>query len=1080
MHESQQQFGYPPFPPRKPSTYTNTGPGDRGYDSATTEIMFNTLTDQSNSQPQLSNQFSSLNIHHDYENRHYGGVPSTVPPDNIPQSEFNRDHLHYSSLSSTHQFVNDQYSHPASQPSFNASQFPRQQFSQQDAIQNAGVYESTSNFHPNQSFSPPQYAPPRRSNLPPIPTVPFQQPASQSMSQDTQRSQPPVPPMPPMPPFGALPNEVRSQSQPHIDSSRNIPPSLQNHFPPQDMTFSAKAYPGQAHPAYANGPIANQPQVSQRASSDGLPNPIEVAESNRSQCVEPFYTGQRGVMPPLVTTEFCSQDQGICNPRFIRSSLYSVPGSSDLLKTVGVPFSITVSPFARQHPNDTEIVISDLGPQGPVRCIRCKAYMNPFMNFVDGGRRFQCPLCSGLTEVSPEYFSHLDHTGRRIDAIQRPELCLGSYELLATAEYCKNNELPQAPAFVFLIDVSQSAIRSGLVQLFCSQFINTILPNLPKEIYEPDKTVSSMRIGFVTYDQHLHFYGLTLDPPPASHNDLSVPNGVSSSFTYGKPQMHIVADIDDVFVPAVEGFLIPPDPAAITSILEMIPLQFCMDLQGVQPGQTPKQALDSFLGPAIQAGLEALKAAKRPGKLFVFHSNLPTVEAPGKLKNREDRRLVGTDKEKTLLTPASDFYTGLGQLCVEHGCGVDLFLFPNSYTDVATISEISRITSGHVYKYYGFQADVQGTQFLSDLKRAVSHSQAFNATMRVRTSTGIRPVEFFGNFYMLNTTDIEMACVSSDMAVTIELRHDDKLQDGDLVFIQAACLYTSISGQRRLRIHNLSLPVTNSIGEVFRLVELDAHMNWLSKYSMRALLNRTHPQVLDDLTARTANTLASYRRNCTGGPGDVNSSPSELILPQNMKLFPLYIQCLMKSEAFASADGISIDDRCWQMFLVNEMDVKQSNSYLYPHLYPVHELSVNTNGDVCNPPAAIRCSYERLLPEGAYILDNGIHLFLWIGPNISSEWVHSVFSVPNVKQFEPEKIYDLYNLDNEISRNLCCLLRKIRLDHWHYTRLHVLRSGDKLEQWFRRFMVEDRISGNSISYVEYLCHIHKEVTSLLR
>lgn len=40
------------------------------------------------------------------------------------------------------------------------------------------------------------------------------------------------------------------------------------------------------------------------------------------------------------------------------------------------------------------------------------------------------------------------------------------------------------------------------------------------------------------------------------------------------------------------------------------------------------------------------QAADCAGKLFVFHTTLPIAEAPGKLKNREDKKLVGTDKEK--------------------------------------------------------------------------------------------------------------------------------------------------------------------------------------------------------------------------------------------------------------------------------------------------------------------------------------------------------------------------------------------------------------------------------------------------
>ena len=35
--------------------------------------------------------------------------------------------------------------------------------------------------------------------------------------------------------------------------------------------------------------------------------------------------------------------------------------------------------------------------QGPVRCARCKAYMCPYMEFVEGGTRFRCPFCTANT-----------------------------------------------------------------------------------------------------------------------------------------------------------------------------------------------------------------------------------------------------------------------------------------------------------------------------------------------------------------------------------------------------------------------------------------------------------------------------------------------------------------------------------------------------------------------------------------------------------------------------------------------------------------------------------------------------------
>lgn len=87
----------------------------------------------------------------------------------------------------------------------------------------------------------------------------------------------------------------------------------------------------------------------------------------------------------------------------------------------------------------------------------------------------------------------------------------------------------------------------------------------------------------------------------------------------------------------------------------------------------------------------------------MFHSTLPVADAPGKLKNREDRKLLGTDKERTILTPQTNAYNQLGQDCVAAGCSVDLFLLNNSYIDIATIGQVARLTGGEIFKYTYFQ-----------------------------------------------------------------------------------------------------------------------------------------------------------------------------------------------------------------------------------------------------------------------------------------------------------------------------------------------------------------------------------------
>lgn len=47
----------------------------------------------------------------------------------------------------------------------------------------------------------------------------------------------------------------------------------------------------------------------------------------------------------------------------------------------------------------------------------------------------------------------------------------------------------------------------------------------------------------------------------------------------------------------------------------------------------------------------------------------------------------------------------LGQECVGSGVSVDLFIFNNSYIDLATIGQVARLTGGEVYKYTYFQVN---------------------------------------------------------------------------------------------------------------------------------------------------------------------------------------------------------------------------------------------------------------------------------------------------------------------------------------------------------------------------------------
>ncbi|KAL7306841.1 hypothetical protein TKK_0001002 [Trichogramma kaykai] len=857
----------------------------------------------------------------------------------------------------------------------------------------------------------------------------------------------------------ALPGKVSYQPT-NMHANHNLG---QNSYPPGQslstqmgqMQINSSPYgmnQNMQQPQYGYGPTpmyGNQPnmyhggmtnnlqnQQAGKIQNDHMPNPIAVYEEDKKNRSGIFATNQKNVLPPMVTTKFVVQDQGNASPRFIKSTLYSIPTTQDLMKQAGVPFGIVLNPMALVEKDEYEPPIVDMGELGPVRCVRCKAYMCPYMQFVDAGRRFQCMFCKATTDVPTEYFQHLDHTGQRMDRHERPELVLGTFEYVALKEYCRNNVLPKPPALIFVIDVSYNNVKSGFVNLLCSQMKN-ILCNLPVDV---GQTKSNMKVGFITYNNSIHFYNCKAN--------------------LAQPQMLFVGDIEDIFMPLLEGFLcdIEESESTIDALMAQIPIMF---------GET--RETETVLGPAIQAGLEALKASECAGKLLVFHSSLPTREAPGRLKNRDERNLIGTDKEKTVLVPQTNYYTTLGQDCVAAGCSVDLFLLNNSYIDVATIGQVSRVTGGEVYKYTYFQSDIDGERLITDIVNNINRPTAFDAVMRVRTSTGVRPTDFHGHLHMQNTTDIELGSIDSDKTISIEIKHDDKLAEEESVYIQAALLYTSCGGIRRLRIINLNLPTTNSLVEIYRLTDLDAMLNFLLKQSVMKMVDHSPKAIKDGLMARAANILAVYRKSCAQ-----MTNPGQLILPETMKLLPIYLSGIFKSDAFSAGSAVTIDQKSHVMMLVTSMPISESLAFMYPRVLPVHNVDPLSE----DLPPVMRCSIEKFEDDGAYIIENGISMFLWLGLSLNSQWTQGVFNVSSVIQIDTDKNV-IPVLDNPLNTRVRNIIGDIQSERRYCMKMILMRQHDKMEMMMKQLMVEDRGPDGSPGYVDFLCTMHREVQNLI-
>ena len=329
------------------------------------------------------------------------------------------------------------------------------------------------------------------------------------------------------------------------------------------------------------------------------------------------------------------------DPRFLTLTCAAVPNSQDVAAATKMPFGLVCQPMAE---TGVELPVVNFGTVGVVRCKDCRTYINPFAAFTNGGSHWRCNICGVVNEVPSAYFSPLDASGRRLDALDRPELSQCSFEVVAPAEYLMRSPMP--PTIVFLVDVSQAALQSGMLGVVAGA-IKSTLDYLPGG--------KRTKIGFLTFDQTIHFYSLR--PTGGVH-------------------MMVLPDLDDPFLPAPNDLLVDLDTCRpqVEQLLDALPT---MHARNASP--------ESALGQAMEAALMLMNDVG--GKLLTFLALLPSV-GPGRLQNRENPHVLGTPKEHALLQSAGDVFSKKAVRASKAQVSIDTFYIAREYMDVATISQV--------------------------------------------------------------------------------------------------------------------------------------------------------------------------------------------------------------------------------------------------------------------------------------------------------------------------------------------------------------------------------------------------------
>ncbi|XP_053556160.1 protein transport protein Sec24B [Bombina bombina] len=712
-----------------------------------------------------------------------------------------------------------------------------------------------------------------------------------------------------------------------------------------------------------------------------------------------------------------------CNPHSFRCTLTNIPQTQALLNKAKLPLGLLLHPF-RNKPHIPVISSSTI-----VRCRSCRTYINPFVSFIDH-RRWKCNLCYRVNDV-PEEFMYNPVTRSYGEPHKRPEIQNSSVEFVASSDYMLR---PPPPAvYLFVLDVSYNAVESGYLNIFSQ----SLLENLEKL-----RGDSRTRIGFITFDSTVHFYSLQ--------------EGLC------QPKMLIVSDIDDIFLPTPDGLLVNLHERMelIKDLLTALPSMFT----------TTRETL-SALGPALQGAFKLISPTG--GRISVFQTQLPSVGA-GLLQSREDPNQRSSTKGIQHLGPATDFYKKLALDCSGQQTAVDLFLLSSQYSDLASLACMSKYSAGCIYYYPSFHHKhnpAEADKLKGDLDHYLTRKIGFEAVMRIRCTKGLSIHTFHGNFFVRTTDLLSLANIDEDAGFAVQMSIEESLTDTSLACFQIALLYTSSKGQRRIRVHTLCLPVVTSLSDVFAGADVQAITCLLANMAVDRSISSSLSDARDALVNAVIDSFSSYSSTLS------NLQQSTLIAPNSLKLFPLYILALLKQKAFRTGTSTRLDDRVFAMCQMKSQPLVNLMKMIHPNLYRVDRITdegaILVYDTVVPQPPLQSLSAEKLTRDGAFLMDSGSSLYLWVGRNCDTNFLRDVLGFQNYASI-PQKMNSLPELDTLASERVRNFISWVTETNPLNPVLHVIKDDSAAKTDFFQHLIEDRTEA-AFSYYEFLLHIQQQV-----
>ncbi|KAJ4747675.1 Protein transport protein Sec24-like [Rhynchospora pubera] len=636
----------------------------------------------------------------------------------------------------------------------------------------------------------------------------------------------------------------------------------------------------------------------------------------------------------------------------VRSSISRFPVNLEEQESSGLPWGITVTPFAATDERGAPPVRG--GPDGGgrilPRCEHCWAYFSTYCDLENWA--WTCGLCgtyNGLSSDSIKRFSS-----------DCPELSSSfiDLELEPSDDESGDIELKARPVYVAVVDLCSS---EDFIELIKSALLAALEALVPGSLF-----------GLVTFSHKIGLYDVQ-GPIPVVKN-VFIPSDSEST---------LPMPLQDVM--PLLSFLAPVETCKDRIAAALETLRPATSWERTAPSAGAGEETDGVyfggrgFGSTITALVDYLGSEYGTtfalARVFAFLSGAPDYGA-GQLDTRrygEQYASRREDADRALLPEQTPFYRDLAADAVQAGVCVDLFAVTDEYTDLASLKFLSIESGGSLF----FYSNADDSTLPQDMYRMLSRPYAFGCILRLRTSSDYKPGNAYGHFFpdpqYENVQHI--ICCDSFATYAYDFVFDSKegfSRHSDHPMVQMAFQYSVIEPvnessaygsnstsfkfcvKRRLRIRTLQFAVARNIHEIYDSVDTEAILSILVHKVILASLEegvREGRNLLNDwlviLTAQYETHKPSVDENNGSLMPQIDVSFSQC--PELQPLPRLIFALLRHSLLRLHEEGIHPDYRIYLQCLFSALEPSSLHKAVYPVLmsysspdkqaYPRHSLS---------------------------------------------------------------------------------------------------------------------------------------------